>query len=120
MANPADMFFSLGTKATKGDPYRKALFDYILLWIIFIAFCSVLVGNFIKFYHSGEISSLGWALFSLGVLWFQYFTLKASRDALKSIQQFRKLPTSPKSQTEEEITIENPEEMLKGFLGDKK
>ena len=43
--SPMDFFFSLGEKATKGDPKRKADFDYCMLWIIFLAFTSIFIGN---------------------------------------------------------------------------
>lgn len=115
MNNPADMFFSLGDKATKGDPYRKALFDYILLWVMFLAFCGVMTGNFYEFYLSGRVANLGWGLFSIAILWFQYFTLKTSRNALKALEKFKNLNKRPEVKKEENLDIESEEDMLKGF-----
>ena len=85
--------FSLGDRVTKGDPKRKADFDFYLLVIMFLAFFSVLIGNLIDFYNTGKIANLGWAFVMLAILWFQYF-------GLKQMYEFRKMIKSKPVQAE--------------------
>jgi len=92
MPSPLDYFFKLGDKVTKGDPRKKASFDYYMLWIIFIAFFSILVGNVNQYYITREISKLGWALVMFGILWFQYFALKTSHEARKLMEGMEQTP----------------------------
>ncbi|MFW6173151.1 MAG: hypothetical protein ACOC5T_05345 [Elusimicrobiota bacterium] len=40
---PMEFFFSLGDKATKGDPVRMADFNYYMLWLMFLAFFSIML-----------------------------------------------------------------------------
>ena len=104
-------FFSLGDKVTKGDPKRKADFDYYMLWIIFLAFFSIFLGNIWNFFKTYHLERLGWAAFGLAIMYFQYFALKQARDVRKIMKE-----ATPQ---EEEIIEENIDDMLKGF-GDKK
>ncbi len=106
--NPIEYFFSLGDKVTKGDPIRKAKFDYYLLIAMFLAFLSVLISNFNSFLQTFSsdfmlsLKYLGWSGVMIAILWFQYF-------GLKSAYEFRKmLNAEPKK-------VESKEEMLKGF-----
>jgi len=111
-----DKFFALGDKATKGDPIRKAQFDYALLWVIFFAFISVAIGNIQTFMKTGSLQYLGWVFVMLGILWFQYYGLKSARQMLKSIKSLKNLNSS-KSNKNSEIPekLESVDEMLKGF-----
>lgn len=103
MKNPLDIFFSLGDKVTGGDPKRKADFDYYLYWLMFLAFISVGIGNFISFTKSGQIQYLGWSLVMVAILWFQY-------NGLIQMYQFRKMIN-----TKSEIKLESEEDMMEGF-----
>lgn len=112
--SPFDFFFSLGDKATKGDPVRKANFDYFLLWIMFLAFVSVLVSNFSSFIKEVNIDLLvslkylGWSGVMIAILWFQYFSLRAAYEGRKMMLKLIKEPNK-------ELKIESVEEMLKNF-----
>lgn len=83
MKNPMDMFFSIGNKVTKGDPQRKAAFDYYLMWIMFLAFLMIMLSNINSFVATGRYSFLGWALVICAILWFQYWSLGMAREARK-------------------------------------
>lgn len=109
MNSPLDLFFGLGDKVTKGDPYRKALFDYYLLWMIFMAFFIVLLSDLWAFYKTLNFTSLGWGLVVLGILWFQYFTLKYARQGVISMKNIKQ---GIKVSKVDEVS---PEEMLKEF-----
>jgi len=109
MKSPIEFFFSLGDKVTKGNPRRKADFDYYMLWIIFIAFLSVLIGNIYSFIITKELAKLGWGLVIFGILWFQYFSLKGSREARKYLKSI------PKENKEEDNKIEGLKDMISGF-----
>ncbi len=117
MKNPLDIFFSLGDKVTKGDPVRKSKFDYSLLWIIFLAFFSILVTNLINFFNTYNFVSLGWAGVMFGILWFQYFALKQSRQVVKTLEQFsiNNQNLQSKQIPQEKMKEESIDEMLKGF-----
>ena len=107
--SPMEFFFSLGDKVTKGDPKRKADFDYAMMWIIFLAFGSIFVGKMYEFFFvAQQLATLGWAAFGLAIMWFQYHTLKAMRD-------MRKMIKNPQP-----LKIESPEEMLEGFKDEQK
>lgn len=96
MKSPIDLFFKLGDKVTKGDMKRKSDFDYYFMWIMFLAFCSVLVGNGINFYKTHQLQYLGWALVMVAILWFQYFALKGVREIRKIQNQFsQKIEVKP-------------------------
>ena len=103
MKNPLDIFFSLGDKVTGGDPKRKADFDYYLYWMMFLAFVSVGIGNFISFTKSGQVQYLGWSLVMVAILWFQY-------NGLVQMYQFRKMIN-----TKTDIKLESEQDMMEGF-----
>ena len=108
MKDPLDLFFGLGDKVTKGNPQRKADFDYYMLWIIFLAFL-VVFGTYIhSFIVTMEFGKLGWAVVIFGILWFQYYNLKNVRDTRKIMKSM------PKSQEKEE-KIETIDDMIRGF-----
>ena len=79
--NPMDFFFSLGDKVTKGDAQRKAMFDYYLMWIMFLAFLMIMFSNLNSFLVTGRYSYLGWAFVILAICWFQYWSLRMAREA---------------------------------------
>lgn len=111
-----DKFFSLGDKVTKGDPLRKAQFDYYLLWIMFGAFVVILVGNIIKFYRGDGVSYLGWAVFSCAILYFQYFALKQSHNFVKMLKNQKTIPPVEVKELKEDTV----DDMLKSFEGELK
>jgi len=105
--SPLSIFFSIGDKVTKGDPVRKMSFDYYMLWVIFLAFGFVFIGNVWRFFINGyQLANLGWGLFGLAIMWFQYFNLK-------NIYHIRKQQKAMEEKQEDEI--ESIEEMLQGF-----
>lgn len=107
--SPMDLFFSLGDKATGGDFYKKALFDYYFLWIIFVAFFVIGFRNAYHFFNTFEWSYLGWTFVMLGILWFQYFGLKQARAALKILEERKRNPHKV------EDNISSVDDMIKGF-----
>jgi len=108
--NPLELFFSLGEKVTK-TPEQKALFDYIFLWIIFLAFFTILIGNLYNFFFVEQsITYLGWSAVMVGILWFQYNGLKQYYGMRKMMMEMKKNP--PKK---EEMKVESFDEMLKSF-----
>ena len=107
--NPMDFFFSLGDKVTRGDPKRKADFDYYMLWIIFLAFFSILIGNLYNFFFVEQsLTYIGWSFVMLGILWFQY-------NGLKQFYGMRKMMKETKNKPQPPMKIESFDEMLKGF-----
>lgn len=111
MAGAIDIFFKLGEKATKGDPLRKANYDYYMFWIIFCAFLGVFIGNIWDFYLFHKLANLGWALFGAAVMWFQYFGLKQMYDYRNLIKKSIK----DKTQQKPEDKKKDVEDMLKEF-----
>ena len=107
MQSPINLFFKLGDKATGGDPKKKADFDYYILWIMFVAFVGVFISDLIGFFESYDYSKLGWAIFILCILWFQYFGLKTARDSRKLMKQI-----TPAQKNEK---IEDVKDMISGF-----
>lgn len=111
--NPLEFFFSLGDRATKGDPVRKASFDYALLWVMFLAFVSVLVSNLVSFIKLvpydffGSLKNLGWSFVMLAILWFQYQGLKGSFETKKLMKRLKT--------NEPELKVESVDEMLNNF-----
>ena len=86
MTSPIDKFFQLGDKVTKGDIKRKADFDYYLLWVMFIAFFTVFLGNMIDFFKYWKLANIGWAAVMIAILWFQYGGLKGAYEMRKMIK----------------------------------
>jgi hypothetical protein len=107
--SPLSIFFSLGDKVTK-TPMQKLNFDYAMMWIIFLAFGFVFVGNIFRFFTQGyELANLGWALFGLAILYFQYFNLKN----IYKLREYQR--NAPKIQKEDDGKIETVDEMLESF-----
>ena len=107
MSNPIKFFFSIGDKITKGDIKRKADWDYYLLWIMFMAFFSVMIDNFYLFYLNLRLSNLGWGFVMLAIMWFQYY-------GLKSAYEMRNLIKASKDENKVEKE-ESIDEMLDKF-----
>ena len=109
MKSPMDIFFALGDKATGGDPKRKADFDWYMLWIIFLAFFTILLGNLYDFFFvSQKLASLGWAFVMVGILWFQY-------GGLKQMYGMRKMFKENLDKPEKPLKVESVKDMLEGF-----
>lgn len=116
MRSPLDLFFKLGDKVTKGDMKRKADFDYYFLWLIFLAFCFVLYGNARNYIVTHQFQYLGWSLVMVGILWFQYYTLKSVRE----VRQLQKELTAKVVKIEpKEENNDSPQEMMEGFNDEK-
>jgi len=109
--SPLDIFFKLGDKVTRGNPKRKMDFDYYMLWIIFLAFFMIFVGNLRSFALTFKFAYLGWSLFGLAIMWFQYHNLKTFYNVRK---QMNASPVPVKSAPPTE-KIESVKEMLSGF-----
>jgi len=117
--SPFDVFFSMGNKITKGDPLKKTNFDYYLLWIMFVAFFSILVSNFISFVNLVQtnwvlsLKYLGWVGVIGAILWFQYGSLNGVYHMRKNLQKSMSFQDNP--QQNKELKIESVEEMMKEF-----
>jgi len=109
--SPIEMFFKLGDKVTGGDPKRLLDWNYSMLWIMFIAFLTILIGNLIEFYKFQKLANLGWSFVMLAIIWFQYQGLKATYEQRKL---FKKLQGEPKEQLETEKDMLNEFNELKG------
>jgi len=106
------VFFSLGDKVTKGDPLKKLDFDYFMLWIIFLAFVFIFSGNIYNFFTSGyQFHYLGWSLFGIALMWFQYFSLKN----MYQVRKVQKESFNKDGKSEPKEDFDDIDEMLKGF-----
>ena len=109
MSNPIfDEFFALGDKITKGDPKLKADFDYSMMWLMFIAFFSILLSNLWYFFATKDFTRLGWACVMFAILWFQYNNLKMFYNQRKFMKDIPKPTNNSK--------IESIDEMFDGFV----
>ena len=109
-----DSFFELGNKATKGDPVRKAQFDYYLYWVLFLAFGSLAITYFYNFFFAnGPLSQLFWGLIMAVVGWFNYFALVTFRNVYKSMKAFKDAQNLVKEKVPEKD--ESVNEMLSLF-----
>lgn len=108
-----DKFFKLGEKVTGGDPYKKLQFDYYLLWIMFLAFLSILIGNLIDFYKYRTLQSIGWAAVMFAILWFQYHNLVQIRQVKLNFKQLKEVKNDLKEVKNDEV--DSIDDMLKGF-----
>ena len=107
MSNPImDKFFKLGDKATGGDPVRKALFDYMLMGIVFVVLTAFMLINLYGFFTTWNISNLLSALLFGAFVWFDYWAVLAFRTMYLSIIE---------RQNSKPITIESYDQMLGGF-----
>lgn len=111
--NILDSFFELGNKATKGDPVRKAQFDYNLYWIVFCSFV-FLAGNYFYryFFDNAPISSVIWGIILSIFCWFNYWGLVAFRGIYKNMKQGAESLARLKEQKQNPF---DESEMMKGF-----
>ena len=107
MGNPVmDKFFKLGEKATGNDPIRKALFDYILMGIVFVVLFAFMSINLYSFITTFKFSYLLSALLFGAFVWFDYWAVLAMRQIyIMQIERKNKLLER----------IESYEEMIGGF-----
>ena len=103
--NPIESFFKLGDKVTGKDPKKMADWNYYMMFVIFIAFFTVLISYVTNFIQTQSIRSLGWAFVMIGILWFQY-------NGLKIMYEQRKLFNLPIQKPNLE-TNEQMEELFK-------
>lgn len=109
--SPLSMFFALGDKVTGGDPKRKMDFDYYMMWIIFLAFFGVFTGNLRSFFTQGyQWQYIGWSLFAIAIMWFQYFNLMN----IWKMRNYQKENALKVEQVMED-RIETVDEMMAGF-----
>jgi len=108
MKSPLDTFFKLGDKVTGGDPKKMMDWNYYMLWVIFIAFFGVFLGNFWEFIQFQKVANLGWAIFGLAIMWFQYGNLKQTYG-------MRKLLKKQKNEPQKTLKVESFEEMMEEF-----
>jgi len=102
MNNPLEYFFSLGDKVTKKDPKKMADWNYYMMFIIFIAFFTVLISHLINFIKTQSIGSIGWSFVMIGILWFQYNGLKMMYEQRKLFNKpFQKPDISNQQEMEE-------------------
>lgn len=88
-------FFNLGNKATRGDPVRKAQFDYYLYWIIFSAFIGLLLNYLYSFILTWSFSYLMWGLIMGVISWFNYWGLIGFKSTYENIRDvYSKLKTN--------------------------
>lgn len=113
MPNILDSFFKLGDKATGGDPTRKAHFDYLLYWIVFIAFISIAISYYNSFFFKGEgFSTLMWGIVITIFCWFNYWGLVAFRGVYQNMKSASESLAKIK---EAQAKPEEVNEMLMGF-----
>jgi len=108
MRNPMEMFFKLGDKVTGGDPKRMMDWNYYMLWIIFVAFFGIFTGNIWEFIQFQKLANLGWAMFGLAIMWFQYGSLKQTYGARKLMKEQAGKPPKP-------LKVESFKEMMEEF-----
>ena len=112
------MFFKLGDKVTKGDPKRKANFDYAMLWVMFLAFISIFLSSFINGLNLiktelwAGIRSFAWSLVMLAIVWFQYWALKQTRLMRANMQSVKFIDKKVKTKP---IKAESVKEMMGEF-----
>ncbi len=111
MKSPLEGFFKLGEKVTGGDPKKMMDWNYYMLWIILFAFFGIFLGNIWEFYKFQKLAHLGWALFGLAIMWFQY-------GSLKQMYETRKIMKNMQPQQTQSVEIESVDDMLKEFKED--
>jgi len=106
-----DIFFKLGEKATGGDICKKAKFDYILYWVVFLTFISLAVNYFYTyFFKNGSISMLMWGIIISIFCWFNYWALATFRGVYQNMKQatesLKKIPNPKDSKEADEMIKE--------------
>ena len=81
--SPLNAFFKLAPK----DPVRKALYDYCLMWIIFLGFGYMFLIHLNNLILLHNFSSGGWCLVMGGILYFNYGALVGMRANYKLIKR---------------------------------
>lgn len=81
--SPLNVFFKLAPK----DPVRKALYDYCLMWIIFLGFGYMFLIHLNNLILLHNLSSGGWCLIMGGILYFNYSALVGMRANYKLIKR---------------------------------
>jgi len=108
-----DTFFNLGNKVTKGDPVRKAQFDYYLFWIVFLSFASIAILDFYSFFfNDGPLNSLFWGIVVCIFCWFNYAALGSFRGVYMNMKALKQ--NNPQ-ETKFYENVESKEEMMKAF-----
>jgi hypothetical protein len=111
-----DVFFNLGNKATGGDPLRKALFDYLLYWIVFVAFVSIAINDFYLFFFGGaSLNTLIWGIIILIFCWFNYFALSAFRGVYNNMKRFKDAQSLIKQPEVNQSKEDSVDDMLSEF-----
>jgi len=82
-----------------------------MLWIIFLAFFSIFIGNLWNFIQTQSIVSIGWAAVMFGILWFQYHGLKQAHG-------MRKMMKEQLGKPEPKFEVESEKDMLNEFDGE--
>ena len=106
-----DVFFELGNKATNNNPVRKALFDYCLYWVVFMAFIGIAITYFYNFFfNNSSISTLFWGIVVSIFSWFNYWALASFRLVYLNMKKAEVSLSNPLK-----FKIEDSKEMLDGF-----
>ena len=111
--SPLTMFFELGNKVTKGDPIRKAEFDYSFMWILFLSFVTLCIRNWFYFFMTWEINYIAWGFVTMAIAWFQYFGLGAFYHNMKNMKAMYK--DKPQIIEDKELKEDPINEMLGEF-----
>jgi len=108
--NYLDAFFSLGNKATKGDPLRKAKFDYQLYWIVFLAFVFIATNYYYNvLFNKAPLSTLAWAFVITVFCWFNYWGLVGFRTNYQNMKDAQKILEENKLRPKKSIETEEQE-----------
>ncbi len=99
-----DKFFNLGNKATRGDPVRKAYFDYCLYWVVFLTFVFLSINYIYSFFFKGaSVGALGWGIVVGIFSWFNYWALISFRMAYLNMQKFYSKPKETQNDKQEDF-----------------
>ena len=88
LKSPLGMFFNLAPK----DPIMRALFDYCLMWIIFLGFGYMFLNNMYIFFTQFIFSSLAWGCVMGGILYFNYSALVGMRAKYQLVKRMHTTP----------------------------
>lgn len=110
-----DMFFELGNKATKGDPTRKALFDYLLYWILFITFVALAINYYYIFFTKGVTTSLMWGIILTIFCWFNYWALSSFRMVYQNMKRYSDAKKLVDKVDKKDEPVESVEDMIRAF-----
>lgn len=125
MKSPLESFFNLGNKVTRGDPVKKAQFDYYLYWILASAFFYLMINNFYLFFSNNFAwKFLAWGMVMATISWFNYHALTAFYNSYTNLKRVSQNLNSNKKENnekteEKEFEVESVDEMLEGFKDEK-